>query len=113
MIIVELISRLGIQQWLSIGPEWRDRSYTSNGGQSFNYSYRVTCLENYYGESCDKYCKPRDDKFGHYNCSGNGDVLCHEGWDGEYCMKGEQVFISCFHGNGNSLVFESNCCIFA
>lgn len=85
-----LISRVAMQQWLSIDPTWRDRTYTTPLNQTFNYSYRVVCLNNYYGEECNRYCKARDDKFGHYSCSENGDILCNQGWSGDYCMEGNQ-----------------------
>ncbi|XP_076803894.1 uncharacterized protein LOC143447846 [Clavelina lepadiformis] len=53
------------------------------------YSYRVVCQENLYGPSCSKFCRPRNDVFGHYNCDENGDKVCLPGWTGEsesdYC----------------------------
>uniref|UniRef100_A0A8C5WM82 Delta-like protein n=1 Tax=Leptobrachium leishanense TaxID=445787 RepID=A0A8C5WM82_9ANUR len=82
-----LISQFAIQKPLNVGEEWtRD---VQLGGQQIqlNFSYRVVCSEHYYGESCSRLCKPRDDRFGHYICEPDGSVSCLKGWKGEYCSQ--------------------------
>ncbi|TSV02075.1 Protein jagged-1 [Bagarius yarrelli] len=44
---------------------------------SFQYSVCVRCDRHYYGSKCNKLCRPRDDLFGHYECS--------YGWQGPLC----------------------------
>ena len=51
------------------------------------YSYRIQCNDNYYGNSCTIKCTPRNDLYGHYNCGSNGEKICHQGWTSEYCDK--------------------------
>ncbi|TSK18054.1 Protein jagged-1a [Bagarius yarrelli] len=55
----------------------------------FEYQIRVTCDEHYYGFGCNKFCRPRDDFFGHYNCDHNGNKTCLEGWASPECSTGE------------------------
>ncbi|CAH1364291.1 protein jagged-1b isoform X1 [Tenebrio molitor] len=49
------------------------------------YRVRVKCDSHYYNATCTKFCRPRDDKFGHYICDANGDKECIEGWKGSTC----------------------------
>ncbi|XP_057188255.1 protein jagged-1a isoform X1 [Triplophysa rosa] len=51
----------------------------------FQYQIRVTCDEHYFGLGCNKFCRPRDDFFGHYTCDHNGNKTCLEGWAGPEC----------------------------
>ncbi|KAJ8009230.1 hypothetical protein DPEC_G00086730 [Dallia pectoralis] len=51
------------------------------------YRIRVRCDENYYGNKCNKQCRPRDDYFGHYSCEQSGNRVCLKGWMGEDCRK--------------------------
>lgn len=89
-----LVSRMGIQQYLDVGDEWRPREWTGNEGQvSLSFEYRVTCLPDYYGDACDKTCRARNDTFGHYTCSDQGDKICLSGWSGSYCEKRKCSFI--------------------
>lgn len=55
---------------------------------SFQYSVRVRCDRHYYGNKCNKQCRPRDDYFGHYQCDQFGNQQCIEGWIGQDCKKG-------------------------
>ncbi|KAG8449683.1 hypothetical protein GDO86_016360 [Hymenochirus boettgeri] len=81
------ISQFAIQKTLNVGKEW-SRDVQSGGPQiQLKYSYRVICSENYYGETCSKLCKPRNDRFGHYTCDSNGSLSCLKGWKGEYCAE--------------------------
>ncbi|XP_044744621.1 protein jagged-1b isoform X2 [Coccinella septempunctata] len=52
---------------------------------SLTYRVRVKCDTHYYNATCTKFCRPRDDKFGHYICDANGDKECIDGWKGATC----------------------------
>ncbi|GIY45552.1 delta-like protein 1 [Caerostris extrusa] len=80
----KLITRLATQRWLDVSQYWTQDIHKTNH-TAFSYAIRVRCLDNYYGENCEKLCRPRNDKFGHYTCSPTGDKVCHRGWKGEYC----------------------------
>nr|CAD7597808.1 unnamed protein product [Timema genevievae] len=81
-----LITRLTTQRWLDVGPDWTEDEHQS--AQSvMRYEYRVTCDAHYYGAGCASLCRPRDDSFGHYNCSLQGERKCVAGWQGDYCTK--------------------------
>ncbi|XP_043110980.1 protein jagged-2 isoform X1 [Puntigrus tetrazona] len=54
---------------------------------SIQYSVRVRCDRHYYGNKCNKQCRPRDDYFGHYTCDQFGNHQCMEGWTGQDCKK--------------------------
>lgn len=51
------------------------------------YRFRVSCSPNYYGEDCSRFCRERDDSFGHYSCNKEGKQVCLDGWYGEQCDK--------------------------
>ncbi|KAM4541023.1 delta-like protein 4 isoform 3-T3 [Fundulus diaphanus] len=83
-----LISSFATQNQLGIGPEWFEDVQTGMGTQTeLRYSYRIVCKENYYGATCSKICAPRDDRFGHYTCTSDGQIDCLPGWKGEYCQE--------------------------
>nr|XP_018904563.1 PREDICTED: protein jagged-1b [Bemisia tabaci] len=50
-----------------------------------SYRVRVQCDRHYFNSTCTKFCRPRDDKFGHYTCDSNGDKVCITGWRGANC----------------------------
>ncbi|KAF5892721.1 protein jagged-2-like isoform X2, partial [Clarias magur] len=54
---------------------------------SFRYSVCVRCDRHYYGNKCNKLCRPRDDAFGHFECDHHGNLQCLEGWTGPECKK--------------------------
>uniref|UniRef100_A0A8C9G6M6 Delta-like protein n=1 Tax=Pavo cristatus TaxID=9049 RepID=A0A8C9G6M6_PAVCR len=81
-----LISQMAIQRSLAVGEVW-SQDVQSSPLTQLRYSYRVVCSENYYGESCSRLCKRRDDRFGHYVCEADGSLTCLPGWTGEYCTK--------------------------
>ncbi|XP_059481287.1 protein jagged-1b isoform X2 [Neocloeon triangulifer] len=64
--------------------EWHTLTHK---GQTANFTYRirVQCDANYYNVTCTSFCRPRNDKFGHYNCSKTGEKICMEGWQGNNC----------------------------
>lgn len=63
---------------------WETRVY--NGPTAtMVYKIRVVCDEYYYGTTCTKLCKPRNDRFGHYTCNEHGIKICMTGWRGQHC----------------------------
>lgn len=72
---------------LEVSPEWTEDRHVLPQNTSMEYDIRVTCDSNYYGGGCADLCRPRDDGFGHYTCSSNGDIVCLSGWQGQYCTK--------------------------
>nr|CUK27655.1 Serrate [Euperipatoides kanangrensis] len=53
----------------------------------FAYRIRVMCEEHYYNTTCNKFCRPRDNRFGHYRCDENGESICLDGWMGANCEQ--------------------------
>jgi len=82
---------MSIQRSLSVGEDW-SQDVQSSPLTQLRYSYRVVCSENYYGESCSRLCKRRDDRFGHYVCETDGSLACLPGWSGEYCTERKRCF---------------------
>ncbi|XP_016120166.1 delta-like protein B [Sinocyclocheilus grahami] len=79
-----LISRLATRRRLAIGEDWSQDVHFGDQSE-LRYSYHVFCDEFYFGEACSDYCRPRDDTLGHYTCDENGNRVCLEGWQGDYC----------------------------
>lgn len=69
--------------------QWQSLKHNGPVGQ-FEYQIRVSCDEHYYGFGCNKFCRPRNDFFGHYNCDHNGNKTCLEGWSGPECSTGKR-----------------------
>ncbi|MEQ2205457.1 hypothetical protein XENOCAPTIV_030260 [Xenoophorus captivus] len=65
-------------------PQWQKLTHNGPVAQ-FEYQIRVSCDEHYYGFGCNKFCRPRDEFFGHYTCDNNGNKTCLEGWSGPDC----------------------------
>ncbi|XP_060895395.1 protein jagged-1b-like isoform X2 [Labrus mixtus] len=65
-------------------PHWQKLTHNGPVAQ-FEYQIRVSCDEHYYGFGCNKFCRPRDEFFGHYTCDYNGNKTCLEGWSGPDC----------------------------
>uniref|UniRef100_A0AAQ5X8T1 Delta-like protein n=1 Tax=Amphiprion ocellaris TaxID=80972 RepID=A0AAQ5X8T1_AMPOC len=69
-----------------INPSRQWQSLKHNGPVAqFHFQVRLSCDEHYYGFGCNKFCRPRDDFFGHYECDPNGNKTCLEGWSGPNC----------------------------
>uniref|UniRef100_T1IPW5 Delta-like protein n=2 Tax=Strigamia maritima TaxID=126957 RepID=T1IPW5_STRMM len=81
-----LLTRLANQSWLTVGDEWTQYEHQT-GPSQLQLEYRVRCEEHYYGEGCTKLCRPRNDTFGHYECSLQGEQMCLPGWKGKYCEE--------------------------
>lgn len=94
-----LISKIAIQGSLAVGKNWLLDEQTSPPTR-LRYSYRVICSDNYYGDSCSRLCKKRNDHFGHYVCQPDGSLSCLPGWTGEYCEERKQPS-SCLPGSGS------------
>jgi Golgi apparatus protein 1 len=91
----ELISRLAVQRSAQGGTDWYNSKNTTPSTELV-YSYRFKCDDHYYGVTCEDLCRPRDDQFGHYYCSNNGTKVCLDGWQGDYCDRGEEKEKSCY-----------------
>ncbi|KAF1394521.1 hypothetical protein PFLUV_G00001180 [Perca fluviatilis] len=68
-----------------INPSLQWQSLEHRGAASFHFRVRLRCHEHYYGFGCNRFCRPRDDFFGHYECDHNGNKTCLEGWSGPDC----------------------------
>ncbi|CAB0012931.1 unnamed protein product, partial [Nesidiocoris tenuis] len=66
------------------GTEWHTLKH-EGGVARITYRVRVMCDHHYYNTTCTKFCRPRNDKFGHYTCDSNGDKICITGWNGVNC----------------------------
>ena len=86
-----LIERAFHSGILSPGPSWITLRH-SGATALILYRIRVMCDANYYDTTCTKYCKPRDDIFGHYTCDSSGLKICKDGWMGEACQTGKKEY---------------------
>lgn len=74
-----------------INPEDRWKSLRFSGHVAhLELQIRVRCDENYYSAGCNKFCRPRNDFFGHYTCDQYGNKACMDGWMGMECKEGER-----------------------
>lgn len=103
-----LISQIIIQGSLAVGKNWKPDEQNDTFTR-LRYAYRVVCSDNYYGDSCSRLCKKRDDHFGHYECQPDGSLSCLPGWTGKYCDQ--PICLSgCHEQNGYcSKPDECNC----
>ena len=104
----QLIIQHSMRGWLQVKNEWTSGVHKTDQA-SLAYSYRVTCQANYFGDQCNILCRPRDDVYGHFTCSQQGEVLCLPGWQGKYCE--EPICLpGCHKDQGNcSRPNECNC----
>ncbi|CAG9863615.1 unnamed protein product [Phyllotreta striolata] len=65
-------------------PEWHTLNHRGLRAQ-LTYRVRVICDKHYYNSTCTKFCRPRNDSFGHFVCDQNGEKQCIEGWKGATC----------------------------
>ncbi|XP_067115231.1 protein jagged-1b-like isoform X2 [Osmerus mordax] len=80
----EVIERAVQSGMINPSRQWQNVKHNGPVAQ-FEYQIRVNCDEHYYGFGCNKFCRPRDDFFGHYDCDHNGNKTCLEGWSGPEC----------------------------
>ncbi|KAF3847663.1 hypothetical protein F7725_020691 [Dissostichus mawsoni] len=72
----------------SQNPAFKVAEYRHHGQPlSLDYRLRFRCDSNYYGPFCNKFCRARDDFFGHFNCDPSGNKVCMEGWTGPECKE--------------------------
>ncbi|XP_056139101.1 protein jagged-1b [Lampris incognitus] len=82
----QLIERVLLSSMLNPSEQWqtfRHHSRTMN----LEYRLRFRCDSNYYGPFCNKFCRARDDFFGHFGCDSSGSKVCKDGWTGEECRE--------------------------
>ena len=70
--------------------DWHSLTYDGPTAK-MTYRVRVQCDANYYNATCMEFCRPRDDKFGHYQCDHEGRKVCLPGWTGANCETGEYI----------------------
>lgn len=86
-LLIERVSHAGM-----INPEDRWKSLHFSGHVAhLELKIRVRCDENYYSATCNKFCRPRNDFFGHYTCDQYGNKACMDGWMGKECKEGERA----------------------
>lgn len=83
-----LIERAVHSGMINPGLQWLDVQHHGPVAQ-FHFQVRLSCNEHYYGFGCNKFCRPRDDYFGHYECDHHGNRTCLEGWTGPDCNTGQ------------------------
>ncbi|KAL6111045.1 jag1 [Pungitius sinensis] len=79
-----LIERAVHSGMINPGRRWQSLKHDGPVAQ-FRFQVRLGCDEHYYGFGCNKFCRPRDDFFGHHECDRNGNKTCLEGWAGPDC----------------------------
>lgn len=80
----QLIERVSHRGVILPGQKWH--TFTHEGRvASITHRIRVVCHTHYYNTTCTKFCRPRDDAFGHYSCGDHGDKACLAGWMGRDC----------------------------
>ena len=75
---------------------------------SITYRVRIKCDENYFNTTCTKFCRPRNDVFGHYTCDASGDKICMEGWVGHNCDTGRVITHLNHSSSRNYSYFQKN-----
>ena len=43
-------------------------------------SFRLQCMNSFYGSNCTTFCMPRNDSEGRYDCGPDGERICLSGW---------------------------------
>jgi len=71
------------------GQDWHTITHDGHTA-TLRYKVRVKCDPHYYNTTCTKFCRPRNDKFGHHSCDENGDKVCTDGWIGTNCDVGNE-----------------------
>ncbi|XP_071054317.1 protein jagged-1b isoform X3 [Onthophagus taurus] len=84
--VTNLIDEATYSGLIDPSAEWHTLNH--NGARTrLTYRIRVKCDDFYYNLTCTKFCRARDDPFGHYRCNPNGDKECIEGWKGTNCEE--------------------------
>ncbi|CAF0830256.1 unnamed protein product [Didymodactylos carnosus] len=83
----ELIFSKLMRSSLHVGSSWSESSSSDSFEHELEYHYRVECEQHFYGDQCSKHCRERDDDYGHYTCTKEGDRQCIQGWQGINCQR--------------------------
>ncbi|XP_062860431.1 protein jagged-1 [Trichomycterus rosablanca] len=81
-----LIERVLLSSMLNPGEQWQSHRHHSRHF-SLEYRLRFMCDTNYFGPQCNKFCRARDDFFGHFDCDVAGSKVCKDGWTGPECTQ--------------------------
>lgn len=84
--------------------DWKTLNHNGKNAR-ITYGIRVICDEFYYNDTCTTFCRPRNDRFGHYACDDKGQKICLQGWTGVTCE--EPV---CENGCGSGSCKEPGIC---
>ncbi|XP_039624072.1 protein jagged-1b [Polypterus senegalus] len=82
----QMIEQVLHSAMLNPGDQWQPLRHHGRVA-SVDYKVRFRCSENYFGPACNKFCRARDDFFGHHNCDPGGNKVCMEGWTGPECRQ--------------------------
>uniref|UniRef100_A0A3Q3GYT2 Delta-like protein n=1 Tax=Kryptolebias marmoratus TaxID=37003 RepID=A0A3Q3GYT2_KRYMA len=82
----QLIERVLLSSMLNPGEQWQ-KFHHHGRVLTLEYRLRFRCDANYYGPFCNKFCRARDDFFGHFSCDPSGFKVCMEGWTGPECKE--------------------------
>ncbi|ELK37514.1 Protein jagged-2 [Myotis davidii] len=93
---------------------WKSLHFSGHVAQ-LELQVRVRCAENYYSPTCNKFCRPRNDFFGHHTCDQYGNKACMDGWMGPECKEVIVLGRSCWSQgvpfpHGSSWVEDCNSC---
>ncbi|XP_076138149.1 uncharacterized protein LOC143121600 isoform X1 [Alosa pseudoharengus] len=82
----QLIERVLLSSMLNPSEQWQ---LFKHHGQHLELEFRLRfhCEANYYGSACNRFCRARDDFFGHFDCDVAGTKVCKEGWTGPECLE--------------------------
>ncbi|GAB6021754.1 Delta-like protein 4 [Chamberlinius hualienensis] len=83
------ITRTVENKHLTIHDGWKKEKETSGGESSsvFEYVMQVQCQTAFYGDNCSEMCLDRNNEFGHYICTAEGEKECRPGWTGSLCTQ--------------------------
>ena len=62
----------------------------------FVYSLSFSCEKFFYGDTCQVYCRPRDDEFAHTQCLPNGTTVCLPGWEDLKISCTKRKYVMCY-----------------
>uniref|UniRef100_A0A3Q3BEX5 Delta-like protein n=1 Tax=Kryptolebias marmoratus TaxID=37003 RepID=A0A3Q3BEX5_KRYMA len=80
------LQRVLLSSMLNPGEQWQ-KFHHHGRVLTLEYRLRFRCDANYYGPFCNKFCRARDDFFGHFSCDPSGFKVCMEGWTGPECKE--------------------------
>ncbi|XP_062408864.1 protein jagged-1b isoform X2 [Sardina pilchardus] len=82
----QLIERVLLSSMLNPSEQWQ--LFKHHGHHlELEFRLRFHCEANYFGSACNRFCRVRDDFFGHFDCDATGTKVCKEGWTGPECRE--------------------------